>query len=118
MLSDTDVPRWQATVRNIVIRYFGACPDSGRTLAENFGNLRFAFSFAGPSLERATMIAMANLVQSHEQLSGPISPAQHAHLITLIEKRLPADSQIRTDYFLRRGPRAHPGETWKDAMIR
>jgi hypothetical protein len=61
---------------------------------------------------------MVNLVQSHEQLSGPISPAQHAYLITLIEKRLPADSQIRTDYFLRRGPRAHPGETWKDAMIR
>jgi hypothetical protein len=123
MLSDTDVPRWLelltvAQAAELVIRQFGARSYSVRTLAENFGNLRFAFSFADPSLERATMMAMVNLVQSHEQLSGPISPSQHAHLITLIENRLPADSQIRTDYFLRRGPRAHPGETWTDAMIR
>jgi hypothetical protein len=119
MLSDTDVSRWLelltvAQATELVIRYFA---DSGRTLAENFGNLRFAFSFADPSVERATMMAMVNLVQSQEQLSGPISPSQHAHLNTLIEKRLPADSQIRTDYFLRRGPRAHPDETWKDRCI-
>jgi hypothetical protein len=122
MLSDTDVPRWLelitvAQAAELVIRYFGARPDSGCTLAEKVGNLRFALSFADPSLERATMMAMVNLVQSHEQLSGPVSPSQHAHLITLIEKRLPADSQIRIDYFLRRGARAHPRETWKDAMI-
>jgi hypothetical protein len=50
MQSDTDVPRWLelltvAQAAELVIRCFGARPDSGRTLAENFAN---------PSLERAT----------------------------------------------------------------
>jgi hypothetical protein len=92
--------------------------DSGRTLAENFGNIEFAFNFSDPAFERVTMIAMVNLVQSDEQLSGPITLEQHAHLITLIEKRLPPDSQIQTDYFVRRGPRAIPEEIWRDAMTR
>ena len=123
MLSEADIPRWiellsVAQAAELVVRHFGARPDSGRTLAENFGNIDFAFNFSDPAYERATMIAMVNLVQSHEQLSGPITPEQHAHLITLIEKRLPPDSQIRTDYFVRRGPRPIPGETWRDAMSR
>jgi hypothetical protein len=28
------------------------------------------------------MIAMVNLVQLHDQLSGPVTPEQQAHLIT------------------------------------
>jgi hypothetical protein len=111
MLSEADIPRWielhsVAQAVELVVRHFGARPDSGRTLAESFGIIEFAFNFSDPAFERATMKAMVNLVQSHEQLSGPITPEQHAHLITLIEKRLPPDSQIRTDYFVRRGPRA------------
>jgi hypothetical protein len=58
------------------------------------------------------------LVQSHERLNGPIPPEQHADLITLIEKRLHADSQIRADYLLKRGPRPIPGETWQQALNR
>jgi hypothetical protein len=58
------------------------------------------------------------LVQSHERLNGPIPPEQHAHLITLIEKRLNADSQIRASYLLKRGPKPIAGETWQQALNR
>jgi hypothetical protein len=63
MLSEADIPRWiellsVAQAAELVVRHFGARPDSGRTLAENFGNLRFSFNFADLARERGTMIAM------------------------------------------------------------
>jgi O-methyltransferase involved in polyketide biosynthesis len=44
-------------------------------------------------------MAYLQLVQTHEQLDGPLTAEHHAHLISLIKKRLPPDSQIRADYF-------------------
>jgi O-methyltransferase involved in polyketide biosynthesis len=65
------------------------------------------------------MMAYINLVQTHEQLDGPLTDEQNAHLITLIEKRLPPDSQLRADYFsAKKGRKASSQETWDLAMRR
>jgi hypothetical protein len=123
MLPDAGTSRWHellnvVQVAEVVARYFGARPDGGRTLAEYFGNVPFEWCYAHPQYERATAMELPALVQSHERLNGPIPAEQHAHLITLIEKRLNADSQIRTDYFLKRGPKPIAGETWQQALNR
>jgi hypothetical protein len=107
MLPEADASLWQELLYELVAQYFGARPDGGRTLAENFGNVPFAL----PQYERATAMELRALAQSHERLNGPIPADQHAHLITLIEKHLNADSQIRADYLLKRGPKPIAGET-------
>jgi hypothetical protein len=118
MLPEADTSRWHellnvVQVAELVAWYFGARPDGGRTLAENF-----EYCDALPQYERAAAMELTALVQSHERLNGPIPPEQHAHLITLIEKRLNADSQYRADYLLKRGPKPIPGETWQQALNR
>ena len=124
MLSEVDMPRWLELLTvpqaaELVIKYFGPRPDSGRTLAENFGNVSFDFSFLDPAPERTTMMAYIELVHTHEQLDGPLTSEHHAHLITLIEKRLPPDSQIRADYFTaKKGRKPGAPETWDMAMHR
>jgi hypothetical protein len=105
MLPESDLPRWLDLLSvpqaaELVIKYFGPHPDSGRSLAENFGNVSFDFSFLDPAPERTTMMAYLNLVQTHEQLDGLLSVEQHGQLISLIERRLPPDGQLRTDYFM------------------
>jgi hypothetical protein len=63
------------------------------------------------------MMAYLNLVQTHEQLDGLLSVEQHGQLITLIERRIPPDSQLRTDYFVAKKGRKTDGlETWDLAM--
>jgi hypothetical protein len=131
MLPEADTSRWHELL-NVCsggtncsggrvgrsVFYFGTRPDGGRTLAENFGNVPFEWCYAHPQYERATAMGLTALVQSHERLNGPIPAEQHAHLITLIEKRLNADSQIRADYILKRGPKPIAGETWQQALNR
>jgi hypothetical protein len=123
MLPDAGTSRWHELLNvvqmaEVVARYFGARPDGGRTLAEYFGNVPFEWCYAHPQYERETAMELPALVQSHERLNGPIPAEQHAHVITLIEKRLNADSQIRADYFLKRGPKPIAGETWQQALNR
>jgi hypothetical protein len=123
MLPEADTSRWHellnvVQVAELVTQYFGARPDGGRTLAENFGNVPFKWCYAHPQFERATAMELTALVQSHERLNGPIPAEQYAHLITLIEKRLNADSQIRADYLLKLGPKPIAGETWQQALNR
>lgn len=123
MLSEADTPSWLelltvAQAAELVMKYFGPRPNSGRTLAENFGNVSFSFGFLEPSYERETMMNLLDLTKAYEQVEGAITPEQHAHLIVLIEKRLPQDGQIRADYFAKRGPRPIANETWSAAMRR
>ena len=104
MLSEVDMLRWLELLRvpqatELVIKYSGLRPDGGRTLAENFGNVSFNFGFFDPAPERKTMVAYLELVYTHEQHDSPLTAEHYAHLITLIEKRLPSDSQPRADYF-------------------
>ena len=54
LLPESDLPRWLdlltvSQAAEIVIKYFGPRPDSGRTLAENFGDVSFDFSFIDPA---------------------------------------------------------------------
>jgi hypothetical protein len=79
MLPEADTSRWHEVltvvqVAALVARYFGARPDGGRTLAENFGNVPFEYCYALPQYERTTAMELTALVQSHEQLNGPIPP--------------------------------------------
>jgi hypothetical protein len=51
LLPESDLPRWLDLLTvpqaaELVIKYFGPRPDSGRTLTENFGNVSFDFSFS------------------------------------------------------------------------
>ena len=56
-------------------------------------------------------------MQTHEQLDGPLTDEHHAYLITLIEKRLPPDSQLRADYLIaKKSRKAGVQETWELAM--
>jgi hypothetical protein len=124
MLPESDLPRWLDLLSvpqaaELVIKYFGPRPDSGRTLAENFCNVSFDYSFLDPAPERTTMMAYLNLVQTHEHLDGLLSVEQHGQLIGLIKRRLPPDSQLRTDYFVAKQGRKSDGpETWDLAMRR
>jgi hypothetical protein len=79
MLPEADTPRWHGLlsvvqVAELVAQYFGARPDGGRTLAENFGNVPFEYYYALPQYERATVMELTALVKSHERLNGPIPP--------------------------------------------
>jgi hypothetical protein len=124
LLPENDLPRWLdlltvPQVSELVIKYFGPRPDSGRSLAENFGDVSFDFCILDPAPERTTMMAYLNLVQTHEQLDGLLSLEQHGQLIGLIERRLPPDSQLRKDYFVAKKNRKPDGpETWDLTMRR
>jgi hypothetical protein len=53
MLPEADTPWWLVLlpvvqVVELVARYFGARPDGGRTLDENFGNVPFEYCYALP----------------------------------------------------------------------
>jgi hypothetical protein len=66
MLPEADTSRWQELlsviqVAELVAKYFGARPDGGRTLAENFGNVPFEWSYALPQYERATAMELTAL---------------------------------------------------------
>jgi hypothetical protein len=99
--------------RRVGGKIFRRTPRRRSNSGRNFGNVPFEWCYALPQYERATAMELTALVQSHERLNGPIPADQHAHLITLIEKRLNADSQIRADYLLKRGPKPIAGETWQ-----
>ena len=96
------IPLWMENltvpqVAELVTKYFGNKPDTGRTLEENFGKVAFRFSYNDASYEGATSLDYVGLTRAHE-LTSVITPAQHALLISIFEKRLPPDSKIRTDY--------------------
>jgi hypothetical protein len=67
MLPEVDTFRWQEllSVAELMAKHFGARPDGGRTLAENFGNVPFEWCYALPQYERATAMELTALVQSH-----------------------------------------------------
>ena len=115
------IPLWMEhltvpQVAELVTKYFGTQPNTSRTLAENFGKVDFKFCYNDASHERETSLEYISLIRAHE-VTSTITPEQHAQLIVILEKRLPPDSQIRTDYFTSRGPKPLV-ETWKQAFSR
>ena len=118
------IPLWMENltvpqVAELVTKYFGNKPDTGRTLEENFGKVAFRFSYNDASYEGATSLDYVGLTRAHE-LTSVITPAQHALLISIFEKRLPPDSKIRTDYFTAKKllPSTAAPETWRKAFAR
>ena len=116
------IPNWSdyLTVKQTaqyITKYFGDKHDIGRTLAENFSKIDLVFNYTNVDVERKSYMQLKELTTIYEQ-DNVITSEQHSALIITIEKKLPADSQIKMDYFAMKREFPAVNETWEQAFIR
>ena len=121
-LDETNLHLWEAVlnlkqVADLVLKYFGAVANSSRTLAENFADVPFHYSLEDHFFEMTTYLQYTELTRSYLQQGHTIPMEQHKQLIAILEKRILADSQIKSDYLRERGP-VPLEEEWSHAMRR
>ena len=58
------------------------------------------------------------LVEEYERVRGLLSKEQHLELISILEKRLPKNSRISTDYFKAKDADERDPHKWSEAMFR
>ena len=104
----------------IITKYFGGKNDAGSTIVETFSALPIIYNYSDPTAERDTFNKLKALTLTYEN-NTPLTPGQHAALITTIEKKLKPDSKLKADYMaaklLERKP-TDPWERWEKAFIR
>jgi hypothetical protein len=116
LLLRKDIPNWFNLVNithaaEIIGKFFSEPSTKSKLpIADILMRLKFELQFSNEAVEDASLLAMVEALERHEVAHPHENSTTLNELASLIEKRLPPNSQLSSDYLVRKKAGLEPGQ--------